>query len=405
MVLRVGERKAEAVLQAAHLLHTQYPVLAAAVAAGEVPAHIMKVAVEAGARLPAGDPDEERVRRAGYEAAVLVHAKTETENVFRHTAARLVDQFAGDTLEERHKAARTYRHVRVTEGVDGMARIHADLPAEVAVAAADRIRKMRKHTVKVEAAARTNTDPGVVDLPKRSAGEIEADIFGDLLLEGVLPLQPVSGRGIRGVVQVIVPASVVGLAPKQPRCTDTGKQLLVFPSEIVGCGPIDAHTARGIAAAASSWTTATLGPDGAVEQVGGYQVRAADKRFLQVQDIHCRAPGCRMPAHQSEIDHTIPWLEGGPTEVWNLGHLCKRHHDMKHHTGWMVSQEHGVFEWVSPAGLEYVEPPPSAVRFRPIVDPVAAMKETADQRVAAGSAAKQNRDACSNLLEDGSHPF
>ncbi|RZK51922.1 MAG: HNH endonuclease, partial [Pedobacter sp.] len=48
----------------------------------------------------------------------------------------------------------------------------------------------------------------------------------------------------------------------------------------------------------------------------------------------CRFPGCNQPATASDIDHTTDWQHGGPTNLDNLAHLCRKHHRLKHHTAW-----------------------------------------------------------------------
>jgi hypothetical protein len=52
-------------------------------------------------------------------------------------------------------------------------------------------------------------------------------------------------------------------------------------------------------------------------------------------------PGCRRTARRSDIDHTIPFEEGGPTCAGNLEVLCRRHHTLKHASPWQVVQRGG----------------------------------------------------------------
>ncbi|WP_308206408.1 HNH endonuclease signature motif containing protein [Mycobacterium yunnanensis] len=50
--------------------------------------------------------------------------------------------------------------------------------------------------------------------------------------------------------------------------------------------------------------------------------------FIRCRDMTCRFPGCRVPASQTDVDHTIPWPHG-PTAASNLKCVCRRHHLLK----------------------------------------------------------------------------
>ena len=75
------------------------------------------------------------------------------------------------------------------------------------------------------------------------------------------------------------------------------------------------------------------------------------------RDRTCRFPGCAQPGHRTDIDHAIPWDEGGTTSPDNLGLLCRRHHQMKTHGGWRVNSfSNGSCEWISPRGKKFFVP-------------------------------------------------
>jgi Domain of unknown function (DUF222) len=48
--------------------------------------------------------------------------------------------------------------------------------------------------------------------------------------------------------------------------------------------------------------------------------------FIRCRDLTCRFPGCDQPAASSDLDHTIPYGDGGRTHASNLKCLCRRHH-------------------------------------------------------------------------------
>ncbi len=88
------------------------------------------------------------------------------------------------------------------------------------------------------------------------------------------------------------------------------------------------------------------------------------RRSLAVRDQHCRFPGCRQPTTRSDLDHTHDWAHGGTTHTRNLAHLCRRHHTLKHHTPWTVTQKpDGTLEWTSPTGTTYPDHPTSTIHF------------------------------------------
>ncbi|MFA4840101.1 MAG: HNH endonuclease signature motif containing protein, partial [Agrococcus sp.] len=104
--------------------------------------------------------------------------------------------------------------------------------------------------------------------------------------------------------------------------------------------------------------------------VDTYRASRKIRRLLRERDQRCRWPGCNAKAEHADLDHTIPWAEGGTTTIGNLAHLCRRHHMLKgailaHGKHWSVRQlGHGVLEWISPDGRVYVdEPDPVGPRF------------------------------------------
>lgn len=139
------------------------------------------------------------------------------------------------------------------------------------------------------------------------------------------------------------------------------------PGQLAGYGPIPAAIAREIAAD-GRWKRFITDPiNGTLIDYGRetYEPPQDLQDFLIARDRTCRFPGCRQPAHLSDIDHAIPWEEGGKTSADNLGVLCRRHHNLKTHGGWkIVNQNDGACTWISPTGQIYFVP------ARPIMDSV-----------------------------------
>ena len=139
------------------------------------------------------------------------------------------------------------------------------------------------------------------------------------------------------------------------------------PGQLAGYGPIPASIARKIAAD-GRWKRFITDPiTGTLIDYGRetYEPPQDLQDFLIARDRTCRFPGCRQPAHLSDLDHAIPWNEGGTTSANNLGSLCRRHHNLKTHHGWqLINQPDGACTWISPAGHKYFVP------ARPVLDSV-----------------------------------
>jgi len=102
--------------------------------------------------------------------------------------------------------------------------------------------------------------------------------------------------------------------------------------------------------------------------------------FIRCRDMTCRFPGCRAPATQTDIDHTIPWPHG-PTTASNLKCLCRRHHLLKTfwggENGWRDRQlDDGTVIWTAPDGQEFITTPGSRLLFPEPSSPTATVTAT-----------------------------
>ena len=86
--------------------------------------------------------------------------------------------------------------------------------------------------------------------------------------------------------------------------------------------------------------------------------------FVRCRDLTCRWPGCDRPAFDCDLDHTVPYADGGPTHASNLKCYCRTHHLVKTFWGWRDQQlPDGTVILNSPAGETYVTTPGSALLF------------------------------------------
>ncbi len=146
-----------------------------------------------------------------------------------------------------------------------------------------------------------------------------------------------------------------------------------LPGELEGVGPVDATTARALAAH-GTWRRLVTDPlSGTVLDVGRttHQPPADLDRHVRARDRCCARPGCTTPARAADLDHTNPYSPNAPeasrarrtldddpgpgrTAADNLGPLCRRDHRLKTDGGYTLHQVRpGVFEWTSPTGQRY----------------------------------------------------
>ncbi|WP_406817607.1 HNH endonuclease signature motif containing protein [Mycobacterium sp. M23085] len=119
-----------------------------------------------------------------------------------------------------------------------------------------------------------------------------------------------------------------------------------------------------IAELAASATLAPLIHPGDAPPEPGYAPSKALADFVRCRDLTCRWPGCDRPAVDCDVDHTIPYADGGPTHPSNLKCYCRTHHLVKTFWGWQEKQlPDGTLILTSPAGRTYVTTPGSALLF------------------------------------------
>ncbi|MEO7123350.1 MAG: DUF222 domain-containing protein [Lacisediminihabitans sp.] len=373
--LRLPERTAENHLATAHsLAHELRPTLSA-LKAGEISYRHAEALVDSAAGIDAD-------AAAALEAAALPYARNLTVAKFERKLRTLRERTNPDTVAERRERAVTDREVTFTPGRDGMAWLSAYLPATDALAGFNRLTEI---ATCLRAADKSVRD--VSPMPVRTLTQLRADVFRDLLLDGEPALE--GPRGIRPTVYVSVPAlTLLG------RSTE--------PATLDGYGPIDADTARELAARAPSFIRILTHPEtGAVLSVGqdSYRVPKDLKNWLRLRDSTCRFPGCSRAAEHCDLDHTEDWAFGGETRHDNLAHLCRSHHRLKHKAGWRVEHKQasepspmwsphdpdappdlaadmtseityglipdiapGTLRWISPTGHEYTTEPDIRLR-------------------------------------------
>ena len=125
-------------------------------------------------------------------------------------------------------------------------------------------------------------------------------------------------------------------------------------------GP-DRLAPAGAISSVTAWTSSLTmnwlesGPCSHARETKNYVPGRRLAHLIKVRNRTCTAPGCRRPARQSDIDHVIPYAQGGLTCECNCQPLCRRHHRCKGSAGWRLEMpEPGVLVWRLPHGRSYV---------------------------------------------------
>ncbi|WP_242435719.1 HNH endonuclease signature motif containing protein [Microbacterium sp. AISO3] len=334
--------------------------------------------------------------RDDYALQAISICERDIASRVREALRNLAARMGSESFAERHRTATAKRRVWVTHGTDGMSELGATLPTVIAAGIHDRLTAMAqsvKDARATDGSPPADAAPGVAVAGDGAAGaesadadaaapdertmdQLRADILGDLLLGGAPVVDPTSGSDAAGPLGAIRAQVQVTLTSETVTGADEA------PAELVGAALIDADTARKLAGRARIWNRLFIDPVTRTPvEIDTYRPTAAMKKLLMARDQHCRFPGCRRAAIRCELDHTIDYALGGHTHIFNLAHLCQRHHSMKQFTKWEVRQlGGGVLEWTSPLGRVYREdvpvpsvcfvpdpasPPPGAGRDEP----------------------------------------
>lgn len=278
-----------------------------------------------------------RRRRSGRRDWTCTELRAQAKRI----AARLELDLAA-----RRKESHRFRGVRLRLEGNGSATLSADLAEDVATGIFNRVTAI---AAGLPAESDDPDDTWPHQHGRRSLDQRRADVFTDLLLATPTPRADSSAPETPGapgsgseVAVVIDAATLLGLAET--------------PGEVPGCGPVPAEVARALAADASwrAWITRTTaaGTQVVATSPGTYRPGAALARLIRARDPHCRMPGCRSTV--TDLDHIVPFPRG-QTVPENLHRLCRRHHRLKTHTRWRVTQDSDTQTWTSPTTITYTD--------------------------------------------------
>ncbi|MFA6300387.1 MAG: HNH endonuclease signature motif containing protein, partial [Nocardioides sp.] len=91
---------------------------------------------------------------------------------------------------------------------------------------------------------------------------------------------------------------------------------------------------------------------------GSYVPPESLRERILLRNPTCVFPHCTKPSRDCDLDHLIPWAEGGPTSEANLAPVCRHHHRLKTHSGWRYQcLIPGVYLWHDPHGQRFITTP------------------------------------------------
>ncbi len=332
--LRLTRRSAESQVALAHDLHNRVPAVFERLIAGAIDIPRARVLIEGTWHLG------ESEARAVVDR-IIDDAPRYTTGQLRSRLRRLCIETDPDDAKARYGAAVAERRVVMEPTPSGTAHLHAmNLPPERVAAITDRINRLAKDLCG--------------DAETRTMDQLRSDVLLDIL-EGTAAPSP------GGTVEITVDLATL-------------IRLDEHPGDLAGYGPVVADIARQIALrhVDGEWTYTITDPDSALPVACGLARRrpsVAQHRAVVSRNRRCVFPGCRMPAKQCDVDHTIRFADGGPTTTCNLAPLCKHHHTTRHRFNWTYRRlPNADHLWTSPLRHTHTTTglPPPASRNGPV---------------------------------------
>jgi hypothetical protein len=117
---------------------------------------------------------------------------------------------------------------------------------------------------------------------------------------------------------------------------------------------ISVPTAKRIAGTEAGFVPVVLGPAREVSAYGtAHRIYSKRQRFaIMARDKGCTWPGCDAPPAWCEINHVVPWKDGGTTSVANGAAMCDRDHDDLDHNGWVATMIDGIPYYIPPPWID-----------------------------------------------------
>ena len=331
---------------------------------GQITRRHVAVMVEAVGRLP-GSTMRDDTERAEFTVAceqfqqrVLTRAIKGTVADTRRAAKAAILAIDSEGQARRRERAKGSRDVWVSPDIDGLSLLIATMATEDALAVMTQINACahaRQHAAAESASgARASGASDGEPVPALCLGEHRVQALAALILGGDrapvkahvnLTIDLATLLSLRDATADGIAAGQVDLTGDGPVCATVLRELLDNPDCAVTMrrlvtDPITGHLL--------DYGRRT------------YAIPQPLRDYITARDTTCRFPSCRRRADLCQIDHAQPWNDGGETNPTNLGALCTRHHQLKTHAGWRITntKPDGSCTWTSPQGRQYHHHPP-----------------------------------------------
>jgi hypothetical protein len=291
---------------------TGRPLVAAALAAGELSVDAASAVCAAVAGLPVGVP---AVQVGSVERLLVDVAAADGTGAVTKWAARIAQQWSPDLLEQREAAARAARFLSVTTGRDG------------SVGVAGRFDQEGGALLTAVLGALAAPAPAVDGVPDgRDAGARWADALLQLCRHATPDLPQVGGERPNVLLTISLETLRDGLADLDPLAgAGLSAAMLPAPGRPGGAGllaggvPISPGAARKILCDANVIPVVCAGASEVLDVGRATRtIPVAIRRALVLRDQGCVFPGCDRPPSWTDAHHIVYWSDGGPTCLTNL---------------------------------------------------------------------------------------
>ena len=296
--LRLGESAVHA--HEAEVLSTTLPRVATLFRSGLIGTAQVRAAVQCATGVP-----EEMLDR--YDERIAALASRMSPQTFARACRRLHDRLAVDTLQERHDRAAAERRIVLEPCDDGMAWLHAYLPAVDAIRIDARLSatatRLRNAGSRADDSDETATD---MRAETRTKAQLRADVF----------VSWAAGDGTPTAAKVH-PYVLVDAAGRF--------------AELQGYGPIDARAGAVSLRDAPSFRRVMVDPFVPVQlQLDRRRYRPTkEQRAWLTLSYGLDEGAADLVSFDAEIDHVTEFQHGGRTDVTNLLPLIPRLHRLK----------------------------------------------------------------------------
>jgi hypothetical protein len=236
----------------------------------------------------------------------------------------------------------TNNHLHLVPTTGGITYIHGQLVGELALT----IKKLIDAEIEqVLTRYRTDAETSDDDIPVPSRSQAAAEALAELLDRGAsVP----DATGKLSEPEIVVIVNLDDTSDKVGELTDDdgnhlSPQILRF---IIAAGLIRPLETTG--------TGDPLRMGRTLRYANRHQRRA-----LMVRDGGCIFPGCDRPASWCDAHHVDEWDQDGPTDITNMGLVCRHHHRVTHRPNWVMTRNTDTddpneirFRWRTPSGRQ-----------------------------------------------------